>query len=493
MKKLAAVFLTMSVIFCAGCMPPRVSSVDSESVGDSVDSGTSVDYDSSLLHPDGEMEGSIKIAAPNVTSHKNALEAFIESFHVKFPKITVETTYLDMSGYKAAVVRSASSAEALNKPETMFDVFWMPQDYINEWYDLRILASLEGFIAQDEEISKNDLIEQTINDASVNGQMYMMPRDYNQVVMFYNTDMFDSAGVDYPTSGMSADDFRDMLEALREGLSVSNDKNAYGMRYRDVVQNIVDCNIKWDSLCWPLLKSFGATIVDETGTVTFDSEETYQALSYWKGLTDDVKYQCRLAIKTELGSANPGQQFRMQQAPIYFQSRAVISDVVTDVKMGGQYFGIKTLGVAGLPNFGGTYTIGGGCSGYAMYSKSVNVAAAWQFLKHVVSVEGQNAYSETGDCVPVLKSLLDDENAAWRKALPDILPSDFDHGVFIENRNAYASTRDFYQYIPLKAQRSVLARIEETFNSFSQFSQESALRGAITSSAQKMINDINQA
>lgn len=91
--------------------------------------------------------------------------------------------------------------------------------------------------------------------------------------------------------------------------------------------------------------------------------------------------------------------------------------------MGGQtYYGITDLGAAGLPAVRPRlYHRRPGCSGYAVYSEVVNVTEAWQFVKHVVSIEGQNAYSETGGCVPVRKDLLEDKNAAWRKSLPTFL------------------------------------------------------------------------
>ena len=40
----------------------------------------------------------------------------------------------------------------------MFDVFWLPQDYINEWYSLRLVGSLDALIEKDPDVSKDMLI-----------------------------------------------------------------------------------------------------------------------------------------------------------------------------------------------------------------------------------------------------------------------------------------------------------------------------------------------
>ena len=83
-----------------------------------------------------------------------------------------------------------------------------------------------------------------------------------------------------------------------------------------------------------------------------------------------------------------------------------------------------------------------------------NATEAWLFLKHVVSEEGQNAFGETGNAVPVLKSLLTDENAAWRN-LGDYgisLPGDFNHDAFIYKYDTNSCTMvDFKSKIPAGA------------------------------------------
>ena len=97
-----------------------------------------------VLNPDSGFEGTLKIAAPDVASHRNALNAFIGSFQKKYPKIKVEPTYLDLNGYKASIGRVA--AASMKDPANMYDIFWLDQNYINEWIDLDILSPLESLM-----------------------------------------------------------------------------------------------------------------------------------------------------------------------------------------------------------------------------------------------------------------------------------------------------------------------------------------------------------
>ena len=58
-----------------------------------------------------------------------------------------------------------------------------------------------------------------------------------------------------------------------------------------------------------------------------------------------------------------------------------------------------------------------GTIGYAMNAKSNVKAAAWQFIRFVITEQGQELYGSVGTGVPVLKSLA--EEGLWTKYLDD--------------------------------------------------------------------------
>ena len=142
----------------------------------------------------------------------------------------------------------------------------------------------------------------------------------------------------------------------------------------------------------------------------------------------------------------------------------MLSDSTKSTK---QIKGGQKLGVTALPQFGSQYAIGGGSSGYGMYTKAVNKTAAWLFLKFVVSAEGQNAFCATGNGVPSVKSLLTDETAAWRTYSSEAFGTAFDQDAFVYGLDAetkpFASTRDFFQYIPISIQSDVLTCLRSCF------------------------------
>ena len=481
MKKLllAILMASMLIFSLCGCTIRDPSDIGQGGIGV---------FDNIDLDADSSYTGALRIAYGSSDAETLAINAFVSSFNEKYPNIEVELVPIG-GDYSSNVLNLARSAASLNRPEEMYDVFWLAQDYVSSFYQSDVLYPLGKIDEADTNFDTSDIVELALDVSSVNDTLYMMPRDYNQVVMYYNKDVFDAVDMPYPTDGMTRTEFVEMLEELQTRISTSTAKIGYGQYYRDM-DFLVDSNVCWDSMIWPLLKSFGAEIVNENGEVVFDSENTSEALAFWKDLIQKG-YACSIAQ----GKSASGTQFRMQNAALFFHVRATLTDILT-ADPDKEVLGVQNIGVVAIPDFSdgeSEYYVGAGSSGYAMYSNTVHPTEAWLFLKHIVSVEGQQAFSETGNCVPVLKTLLNDENAAWRTWSEETIGSDFNNDAFIYKIEGGTTTRDFYQYIPVAAQSAVLNCIDEAMTNYvAQPSQTFALQ-MIKDAASKMTTAIAQA
>lgn len=343
------------------------------------------------LTADESFSGELNIRTTSEESEVVIMNALIKAFNEKYPYIRVNYTQELLDNYYSSLSNDAGTAETLGDYSLMPDVFWLAQDRLDSLYSLdSLLFPLGRIEARDETFSSDILVDEALSVSTVNDMLYMMPRDYNQVVMYFNQDIFDAAGVDYPTAQMSREAFVGMLADLRAGLDASDAVNGYGVPYKDAVKNLIDVNSQWDSWVWPLVKSFGGEVVNEDGSSALNSENTFNAVSFWKSLRT-ANYVGTIT------TTNSGVNFRMQQSAIYFHARAVLSDIIKSTK---QIKGVQNLGVTAIPQFGSEYAIGGGSSGYGMYLKAQNKTAAWLFLKFVVSEAGQNAFCATGTAFP---------------------------------------------------------------------------------------------
>ena len=59
------------------------------------------------------------------------------------------------------------------------------------------------------------LNETALNAFNVNGKQYGLPESFSNVVLIYNKDLFDQAGVAYPSSDWTQDDLQAAAEAIR--------------------------------------------------------------------------------------------------------------------------------------------------------------------------------------------------------------------------------------------------------------------------------------
>ena len=399
------------------------------------------------LIPDEEAgfyEGKLTIRIVKKDAEMVMLNKLIEAFNEKYPYIEVEVSSTLQDQYYNNISYDVGAG-------VMTDVFWISQDYIDHIVNLNnIIYPLNAIDEKDDTFSTDVLVEEAVacsslKDASGVEQLYMIPRDHNEVVMYYNVDMLEAAGVEMPsaTEPMSQEDFETLIYELRDYYGVAT------------MPKVIDVNAGWDSFIWPLLKGFGAQIIDEQGNVKLNSEETRETLLYWRGLFEDD-------IVPPSSTTSSGVMFYMGQAPIYFHSRAELINIVSSDEPGAP----TNIGVAPMPQFGSTYAVGGGSSGYAMYKGTKNATEAWAFLKFVASEEAQEAMGTSGSSIPSLKSLLNDPDATWRQFTHEKLSDEyFNHDSFLvaSENDAYTTTREFFDYMPIGCQKRVIECITKCF------------------------------
>lgn len=452
MKKLLAGLLTAAFCFgsFAGCsfrVDEGSGSADNSAVVGEIDFNAGYDY-----------SDSIKIWVNNVDTELEIINAFVKSFNEVYPnvKITVE----GINSLNNQLVFNAGLS-------SMCDIFWVTPEEIASYREYDIVSPLTPVIEADASFDLKNLNANSVKSCTDDGTLYVMPRDYNQVVMYYNVDMFDAAGVSYPSSteAMTQDEFVEMLGALKTGLKASGGKNSYGQAYKDCFTNSMDASVLWDSLCWPIVKSFGGTIfdaegnhLDGDGNMLFDSEETYRAMAFAHDLVANGYMG-----SPGTWSTRDGTQFLMETAPVYLHCRARLSALTASTNT---FHGLSNIGVAPCPDFGNadTYYVGSGATGYAMYAKSAHKTAAWLFLKFIVSERAQEEASRSGNLVPVIESLIEDESAVWRNYTKPAFKARYSNDPFVYRREeCFTHVREFMQYVGVSYQNSILERLQNCY------------------------------
>jgi len=272
-----------------------------------------------------------------------------------------------------------------------------------------LLQSLSPYMKRDG-IKEEDFFESIIEMTKCktgSDEIYWVPRDYNKVVCGYNKKIFDVAGVAYPEDNWTWTDFVNICDALKAKESQIKVYTGSGVFFP------VDMNLDFQAVNYPILKSYGAELIDkETRTCFGNTPEKVQiAKNAWN----------KLLAMADSGIANPpgGAQipFTEKQAAMMFMVRPNLPTYVRGV-------GADSIDFVSLPSYddipeGNISYIGMGCSGYGMSTACPNSKkeAVWDFLKYIISKDGQNVFSAAGSGIPCLKALAEDPNAIFKQYL----------------------------------------------------------------------------
>lgn len=226
------------------------------------------------------------------------------------------------------------------------------------------------------------------------GKLYAMPDRGGALILYYNKDMFDAAGVAYPTKDWTWTEFLNAAQklTLREGNTVKQ----YGFAAGD-----------W----WPWWMSFiyqnGGRVLDTNGKPVFNTPETVEALQFYV----DLVYKYRVAPSPEeyanLGTNSPD--------PLFAQGKVAM--ITTGFWHVGGMQEVKDVNWDIAPIFGNqqraTVMFG---SGLAISKDCQQPEAAFKVIEFLTSEAGQLPIVEMKQDMPVNLSVLGSaafQNTAW--------------------------------------------------------------------------------
>lgn len=185
-----------------------------------------------------------------------ALQAMVDAFMDQNPNINVELSLVPE--YDTTLQAAFASGDAPN-------VFYVDSSRLPDFVEAGVIAPA-GENYEDVEGLFPSLVEVfTLDDT-----FYCPAKDFSTLALQYNKDLFDAAGLEYPTNDWTWDELRAAAEAL------TND---------DVVGLVVPAELpRW----LPFLYQAGGSVLNEEGTEsTFDSDATMEALDFYLGMVED--------------------------------------------------------------------------------------------------------------------------------------------------------------------------------------------------------------
>ena len=328
----------------------------------------------------GGDSGKLIVTILNQESEVNMFTKVAEAFCAENPGVVVEL--MPLGNYETEVLYKLHSGEPI-------DVLHVPDNYVTPFQKDGVLENLEPYIEQsgfDRSLYFDSMMNMGKLYFDPAEDQYMIPRDYSKFVVYYNKTLFDECEVEYPKSGWTWEDFKETCRLL----SLKLPEKYY----------CVDASMTYAILNYGIMASCGVeTYVDEEFNAPADTAAMENALKMIKSDLIDPGY----VIKPELYQAG---DFVKQVAAMNIGVRPAFES-------------FKTAGidfdVVEFPAIGENPKVATGSSGFCISSGSSNKDLAWKFISFVVSEAGQKILSESGNTVPVLKSLAEAEDAEWRQ------------------------------------------------------------------------------
>ena len=229
-------------------------------------------------------------------AQRDGMQAMCDAYTANVnPDVVIDVQVTSWSEYWTKLEAAAES-------NTLPDLFWMHTDQILYYSDFGMLADVTDLYADDDPnfYSEHYSDISLSNAQGSDGRMYGVPKDKDNVVMVYNKEMFDQAGVSYPDETWTWDDLVDASAKIYDATG----KYGY-MAYND------------EQLGYPnfVYQAGGCILTEDKTRGGFDLTPTRNAVEFYV----DLQKNDWCPDQAYFAETSPGTAFFSEIGSMYFE------------------------------------------------------------------------------------------------------------------------------------------------------------------------------
>lgn len=314
----------------------------------------------------------IKVAFWGSPEEIDIVQDATAQWQAEHPEISIRFEHTPFSGYTSKILTRIAGGAAPDIIATEVNMF---VDFASRG----VLEDLNTYAIGDNTFSTDVFFPTVMDRFTVNDQLLAIPRDTAPFAcMFYNKDLFEREGVEFPTNDWDWDDFLKIAKTLtrRDESGRVTQYGFYGWAWQNFVY------------------SAGGRIVDDEKNPTrclLDSDAAKQGLQFYVDLINKHRVMPAPVALSNLGMG----------IDIMFSSGRLgmfLSGIWETPSLRTRQFKWDVVMFPSAPN--GKREFGTGGTGYAILKSSKNKAAAWEVIKSLTGVEGQKRLAEKGLAQP---------------------------------------------------------------------------------------------
>jgi multiple sugar transport system substrate-binding protein len=185
-----------------------------------------------------------------------ALQALLTQFN---DETGFEVEFVPSPDFPTTMQTAFASGEYAN-------VFYIDSSKLPDWVEAGVVD-----VGEDRIENPDGFYPALLDIFTYDGILYCPPKDFSTMALQYNKDLFDGAGVEYPTADWTWDDLKTAAAALTDEES-------------GVIGLVTPPNFeRW----LPFLYQAGGAIFDEEGNYVMDSDEARAALDYYISFSEE--------------------------------------------------------------------------------------------------------------------------------------------------------------------------------------------------------------
>lgn len=323
------------------------------------------------------------------------------------------------------------------------DLFWGGSTFFPTWAQQGYMLDLRPYVAA-------DLDAATIADWDTaqyqalflrDGRQFGLPKYHGAVALYYNKDLFDQAGIAYPTPTWTHDDY----EAAMHGLSHDNSAGE-----RDVWGSMVD--ILWDRLQIHVNGWGGHLIAPyDPAYCTFDEPAALAALEWLRARMWNDRV---MATFPDVQYMSPRSAFINKRVAMVEEGSWMLKDILLNADF--------RVGVAPMPSGPAQRVTLATSDGFGIYAGTDYPDAAWTLLKFLTSATYGLALAKADFLQPARASLVDEWIGFVQAEFPE-KASDLDLAAFADGHfKGYSVTVEIADHMA-EIEPKVAAAFEKIF------------------------------
>ncbi len=329
-----------------------------------------------LAQPAADTEATLKIVQwvndQIIASTDKAIARFAE----KYPNVTIETQYVPIGGgawgeYNNAFLNQIAAGDTP-------DIIAAAIEGFAEMASKGVLIDLDTITAGDPQAEAvlSGIDENLLNGMRTrpSGELNFFPTEWNNIVMFYNKDMFDAAGVDYPHADWTWDEFVETAKAL-----TIRDDSGNPTQFGYVLPGFNFGMQPW------FFTNNAAILDEEWREPTVTTAEYRETLAFLHSLIHEHKVSP--AYEGGVGT----EKFAAGQVAMFAAGHWPIPEIIEG--------GLENVGVQHMPQNKRKATVFG-IGGLAITKDSPNKELAWEFVKEMTGDEYQQELADSKRSIP---------------------------------------------------------------------------------------------